>query len=167
MGISKLFIWPHVVSLSPIWLEAVIVEMFKLSADKWRALLKHSLAVSKTLTAILSYICHLGVDNHISSAVWSELYKNKECKVELLSVTGDKMMAEVLRNYYPLSGHSFNNLSAPQPITTQQLNCYEINSHVKNVFESFEALQVVWSGGLQRPLQSSAEISRDRSVSIW
>ena len=69
MGISKLFIWPHVVSLSPIWLEAVIVEMFKLSADKWRALLKHSLAVSKTLTAILSYICHLGVDNHISSRV--------------------------------------------------------------------------------------------------
>ena len=76
-------------------------------------------------------------------------------------------MAEVFRNYhYPLSGgHSFNSLSAPQPITSQQLNCYEINSHVKNVFEVFEALQALVTQAAV--LQSSSEISRDRSVSIW
>ena len=39
----------------------------RMSVDRWRALLKHSVAVSKTLTAIVSYIRHLGVDNHISS----------------------------------------------------------------------------------------------------
>ena len=78
--------------------------------------------------------------------VWSELYKNKECKSRTFERHWEiKWWAQVLRNYYPLSGHSFNNLSAPQPITTQQLNCYEINSHVKNVFESFETLQAVWS----------------------
>lgn len=50
-------------------------------------------------------------------------------------------------------GHSFNN---PQ-LNPSPLNCYEINSRVKNVFEGFEALQALVTQAAA--LQSSADLA--------